>query len=540
MVKQRNKRIGVLVIWSFIYVTICSTLLFFFVYKDNDPDHRTHIIITSIVLLSVFAWFVLMFGFLKFDGSNNTWWSKIMYELFPYKDKKKRGTMFKDVVYPTLTCCIFILVCLFPLLFFIVVLLVLIGYILLYNPIDFLFFNSRFGLYALISLAITAVMLAVSHSHELKRSNIRYNRLAIIRTAFCMDIYAIGCLLLLTGIIEGYFDVSSFMSEEDSSSYPLGYIPWKPVINLLPGALLLYYCRKNLNFLLYGENNYYLYLRSFQYDEKEDYLMSLLPGGGKQIMKIGNPSSLQLKKILSNRSKSYDVLYLPSSNWQKHLDYYINKAYSIISVVDDTQGVIWEMFQHPEYYDKIVFYVDSNEKLNKLETIIAETTDSDLSPQLYCCVQSLNMRNISTPFVFWIKQNRCYYDTDVTIVSSLLSTKLDHVSEFFFDIDSKMDQGVLEEKTKDVTIYEDWNKLSNIVSGIRKVSKFISAILPLGIFLVAFLCSFLFCFMLTIGAVWFGVKEIIDGDVLGGVIAIVLGVVFTVGMIWGVIDNLFR
>ena len=537
MFKQSNKNICVLIVWSLFYVMICGSLIHLMC-TDELFSHRTHILFFSMGILSILIWFTLLFGFMRFDGTKSTWWSSLLYDLFPYQDKEKRGTLFRDVILPSFICSLSFFLFSLPFLFFGMVVVGIVGYILLYNPIDFLFHNCIFGLYILISLAIIAITLTIIHSSELKKPDICYNRLAALRTVFCIDIYTIGYLLLLTGIAEGYFDVSSYFSSGcvsfpavgcvDSIGGPIFELIVKLFLNLLPGVLLLFHCRRNLNFLLYAEDSYYLYLRSFQYDGKEDYLMTLLPVGEKQIMKIGNPSNSLFSTILSTRTMYHDILFLPSSNWQKHLDYYIHKAYSIISVIDDTQGVVWEMFHHTEYFNKIVFYVDSSEKLNKLETMIARSYESDLSPKLYYCIKVLNKRNIPPPYVFWIKDDRCYYETDLTIVSSLLSTKLDQISESYFDIDSQMDTQVQEEIIKDTTYYEDWNNKSSIIIRIRKILKSINTILPYVAYALLWLFIILFNIAIVVAIVWVCIEEysLVTGIFVG--IGILLILVFGV------------
>ena len=535
MAKLSNKNKSILTAWSSLYVVVCCVIMYS-ICTFCDLTQRSQVIFVSIGILSILIWFVLLVGFTKYDGSNNTWWSKLLYDLYPYPDRKKTGNMFRDIVFPTFFWSFFFFLFSFPLLFFCIIIVCLVGYVLLYNPIDFLISSCQSGFYALVSLVIIVVMLAIIHSCELKNSNIRFNRLAILRTLFGINIYIIGYVLLLTGITEGCNDVLAVFyayRSEDLSLMLLCTGIVKPFINLLPGSLLLYYCRRNLNILLYVEDQYLLYLRSFQYDEKEDYLMSLLPVGEKQIMKIGNPSDSLLSNFFSNKTMYHDVLFLPSSNWKKHLDYYIHKAYSVISVVDDTQGVVWEMFHHSEYYNKIVFWVDSIEKLSKLKDMIAGSTESDLSPQLYYCIQVLNDREMSFPFVFWIKDNRCYYETDVKIVSTLLSAQLNYTSQSFFDINTQMDMCVLEEKTKKITYYEDWNNISKIVSKISKILNLVNTKLPWGLFAFMFLCSILFCITLMIGAVCASVAFIFEGDVRLGIICLIFSISFIAMSVFG-------
>lgn len=543
MSKQSIKRIALLSLWSIIYIILCIICINFIGLDFDLKNRYIQNIICLCCLLSIPVWFVLLCGFSKFDGSSEKWWSKILYnDLFPYPDKKPHGSLFRDVVFPTLLWSIFFPIIGPALLFFAIIVLGLLGYILLYNPVYFIFQKSLLGFITFISLLTIALILMAIHKNELSRSNIRYDYLAVIRTLFCVNISIIGYCLLLIGIAQGYSDISSFIltfKTEDCDLVQLGTLLFKPFINLLPGVLVLYYCRRELNCFLYAEDSYYLYLRSFQFDDKEDALLKWLPTGEKQIMKIGNPSNHLFPNIRSQKTMYHDVLFLPSSNWKKHLDYYIYKAFSIISVVDDTQGVVWEMFHHSKYYHKIVFYVDSNEKLCKLESMVAENNDYKSSPLLFYCINHLNYLKVTTPFVFWIKGQRCYYDS-VNIVPSLLSTKLDCTSKSYFDIETSLDETISKVALEDTSEYKRWNKTSRTLSFVRKTFSFINAKLPLGLIALAIIGSFLFCCILLVGFVWAGVELITKGDILNGIFGIVLGLGLSVLVVYGWYKQLFK
>lgn len=309
-------------------------------------------------------------------------------------------------------------------------------------------------------------------------------------------------------------------------------VSFKPFINLLPGGLVLYYCRRELNCFLYAEDSYYLYLRSFQYDKKDDSILKTLPSDGKQMMKIGNPSSRLFPNLRSNSTMYHDVMYLPSSNWKKHLDYYIYKAFSVISVVDDTQGVVWEMFHHSEYYHKIVFYVDSSEKLCKLERMVAESEEFKSSPLLFYCISHLNKLGLCTPFVFWIKGKRCYYD-NANMVSLLLSTKLDYESKYYFNIDVLSGTTTVLREIEESDKYKGWDNTSSILSLIRKVFSFINT-KPFWLFFVILdVWRMLILFFIFVGSVWLGVESIIQGDILKGISVIVFGLLFSFFIVYG-------
>ena len=197
------------------------------------------------------------------------------------------------------------------------------------------------------------------------------------------------------------------------------------------------------------------------------------------------------------------------------------------------------MFHHSEYYHKIVFYVDSNEKLCKLEAMVAESEEFKSSPILYFCISYLNKLELSTPFVFWIKDKRCYYD-NADMVSSLLSTKLNCTSKSYFDIDTSLDETINKVASKDTSEYKRWNKASSTLSLVRKTFSFINAKLPWGLLLLAGIGSFLFGFILLVGFVWACVELITKGDILNGIFGIVLGLGLSVLCVYGWYKQLFK
>lgn len=524
MEKQNKYNKGTLIIWASLYVLILSALIYL-IYYIFDLTQRSKIILNLIGTLSMLLWVVLLVGFTKFDGTNNTRWSKLLYDMYPYPSRKKEGNSFREVVFPAFIWSFCFFVSSAPLFIVCIGISFAIG-LFFYNPIGFLINNYQLGFHVFVSLVIFAVILAILHNYELRNSDIHYNRLAILRTLFGINVYFIGYGLLLAGIAEGCNDVLAAIHEyylDDLSLITLGKIIVKPFFNLSPGALLLFYCRRNLNILLYAEDQYYLYLRSFQNDGKDDFLMSLLPAGEKQIMKIGNPCNSLLRNFLSCRTMQHDVLFLPSANWEKHLEYYVHKAYSVIIVVDDTQGVIWEMFHHSEYYHKIVFWVESREKINKLKIMAEGSTESNFSPILHYCIQVLNDQDLSFPFVFWIKDKRCYYETDIRIVSSLLSSKLNKTSISFFDISPQKKRYSPEKGVKGIAYFEDWNIYTRVLLIISKTLNIINTKLPWTMFAFMILCSYLVCLMLVALIIIIAVKFIIEGDAIPGIIFLITG-----------------
>ena len=521
-------KVKMLIAYSIIYVSFCIAIINF-IGIDFDFRHRLFQNLYGLFgFISIFTWFLLLVAFLQYDGTKKSKWYKLCYKLYLFKDKTPNGRLLRDVIYPTLFWSIFIFF-FAPFmsfaLFYFFLCLVFLTIFIIFNPIIFAFQKSQLIFILLLIFMIMTFVLACFHNHELKREQIRYDYLARLRTIYCVIFYVVGYLLLLIGFVKGYLDVTSFFQLLKMNK--LGFadsakVLLYPLINIIPGALILYICRRNLNCFMYAQDSFYLYLRSFKFDKKEDSLLNLFPTEKKQIMKIGNPTSRLFSNLWPQKSMYNDIFFLPSSNWRKHLDFYIYKAFSIISVVDDTPGVVWEMFNHPEYFYKIVFYVDSNVKLRNLELMARKSEELKMSSHLYNCIHHLIELNISTPFVFWIKDNKCFYNSNISIISSLLKSKLNETSDQYFDIDGVLYKHIRENKNAN-SKFRKWNIASNFISEIRKILSFVYNIIPFGWLSLVTIIIFLINLMIPLAILCCGVDFIQQDDELSGIIYLMIG-----------------
>ena len=525
---MKFNKVKLLIPYSILYVSFCIAIINF-IGIDFDFRHRLFQNLYGLFgFISIFTWFFLLVTFLKYDGTKKSKWNKLCYKLYLFKDKTPNGRLSRDVIYPTLFWSIFIFF-FAPFmsfaLFYFFLCLVFLSIFIIFNPIIFAFQKSQLFFILLLIFMIMAFILACFHNQELQREQIRYDYLARLRTIYCVNFYIVGYLLLLIGIVKGYVDVASFIQllkmdkwEFIDSAKALLY----PLINIFPGALVLYICRRNLNSFMYAQDSFYLYLRSFKFDKNEDALLNLLPKEKRQIMKIGNPTSRLFPNLWSKNSMYNDIFFLPSSNWKKHLDFYIYKAFSIISVVDDTPGVVWEMFNHPEYFYKIVFYVDSNVKLRNLELMVRKSEELNMSPNLCNCIHHLIELNISTPFVFWIKDNKCFYNSNISIISSLLKSKLNVSSDQYFDIDGVLYEHIRENKNA-ISKFRKWNIASNFISEIRKILSLVYNIIPFGWLSLVVIIIVIINLLIPLAILYCGVDFIQQGDVLPGIIFLMIG-----------------
>ena len=122
---------------------------------------------------------------------------------------------------------------------------------------------------------------------------------------------------------------------------------------------LVYLFFKQFKFLIYTPD--ILFLRTFSFDNKYQYIEHKIKSiaVNRDVLTIGNPKTI-FRKTLGK------TLYLPSVNWKKWLDYYILKSTNVILVVDNSKGVLWEMFEHIEHINKYIFIVPDKSLLKEI------------------------------------------------------------------------------------------------------------------------------------------------------------------------------
>lgn len=157
---------------------------------------------------------------------------------------------------------------------------------------------------------------------------------------------------------------------------------------------LVYLFFKQFKFLIYTPD--ILFLRTFSFDKKNKYIEDKIKAIATKndVLTIGNPKTLFRKTIGK-------TLYLPTINWKKWLDYYILKATKVILVVDNSEGVLWEMFEHINYLNKYIFIVPDKSVLMDI------LNDSNVSIEKYALLmkylQDVIEKSTDEQFVFSIQ-----------------------------------------------------------------------------------------------------------------------------------------
>lgn len=238
---------------------------------------------------------------------------------------------------------------------------------------------------------------------SLKKWTHSYKLIAYTRTIFDLLLFFlpyvglfVSCYLIIY-LFDRIPNVKFFLfnySCGDLFSYTFGL----SFILFVGSCVGIYYGAKQKQFLVFSAKKYTLFLRSFGIDPNiEDAIICSIPKCNEtQILKIGNP-----------RKHEKNNFYVPSDNWKKHVSYYISRAEKVICVIDNTDGVRWEIMNHLEYAYKYWYYAYDISILQDIKTKFP--IDSDYKKKMVFCINNLIEKHISGPITFRIINNKCYY-----------------------------------------------------------------------------------------------------------------------------------
>lgn len=167
--------------------------------------------------------------------------------------------------------------------------------------------------------------------------------------------YAGHCVVLIKNI-DNLFANGETVSLSGSAIFTI-----MAIISILLFSISMF---KHIFFNKYN-NEFVLFLRCFKFDNstQHDEVVHFLTQIFKDcynILQVGNP-----KKILTGHYE-YDTLYLPDTNWQDIVKSYISRATVILLVIDNTNGVLWEMLKHCNYRDKYIYYLPFGTDIDKV------------------------------------------------------------------------------------------------------------------------------------------------------------------------------
>ena len=258
-------------------------------------------------------------------------------------------------------------------------------------------YSNYYPLFVLLVCLFTIVIVAYISIIVLIKFTQKYRFIASLRILFICSLLLLALLFLIS-----VFD-SFGITDNDYIVYGLMFIT---IILFVAGWLIF----KEWYFIVYDKKQYLLYLRSFQFDKNEIEVAKYLKVTGLPVMKIGNPNTFFPKG-------AGDVFYLPTVNWKKQLNYYIDRAKYIFSVVDMTEGVLWEIFEHQEQTDKFIYYISNSKHLCELLKRLPKQRKTILME----CLEVLSNTPSINNCAFYIRDDKCYYSDPETILKLVIN-----------------------------------------------------------------------------------------------------------------------
>ena len=244
----------------------------------------------------------------------------------------------------------------------------------------------------LIACAISCIVLlriAIKHGKS-------FRTILVLRMFFWPIIIASVIYLLI-------YLLYSFGSAYESESV---YTLLIPVTLIVIVCIFFYILCYDISFVVFEKKEFILYLRPFSYDYHDTRLKDSLKGLTLPILKIGNPQTILNKGI-------GQTLFLSSLSWKSMVNYYINKAQFVISVIDDTDGVMWEILTHIDQYEKFIYIIPNKQSIQGLLAKFSENGNI-IKDALYFFEQTQTL-----PQAFCYKENTLYYSSSIQNILNL-------------------------------------------------------------------------------------------------------------------------
>lgn len=202
--------------------------------------------------------------------------------------------------------------------------------------------------------------------------------------------------------------VSKYYLFDGTLEYIMGIMVVVINVMIFPRAL------STKQYTKYRKKNYLLYLRSFTYDEKQDYVLPFLYSAQLPVMKVGDPS------YFSANTDDIDTFYLPSKNWHEQLDNYIDRASLVFCVLNNTPGILWEIFNHLDQKSKFIYFYSDRDMLLSLVNA-KHNKEYDKTILMQAIIMLLDKRELKAT-AFHIDNHILYYGRPEIVLDHILGS----------------------------------------------------------------------------------------------------------------------
>lgn len=250
-----------------------------------------------------------------------------------------------------------------------------------------------------------------------------FNGIILTRKLLIVSLVIMAVLFILPGlysIIDSQDWSGHHYTVDENIVGLLGSAGWV----LLVGIEIYKSMRRVYLFSNYYKPYYFLFLRRFIKDDQPQVkkcLDALIHNrAGYDVMKIGDPQTL------FSHSNLYDTVYLTSTDWQTHLRKHIGCAKLVFSVIDTSEGVIWEMIENTDYLDKYIYCMSDWEHVDDVKKKLNEhpTLDGVLNHKFQYFLGSLQGQGIKDMVLFTFDNGKVVYTGNLdAMIDYKLTTK---------------------------------------------------------------------------------------------------------------------
>lgn len=188
--------------------------------------------------------------------------------------------------------------------------------------------------------------------------------------------------------------------------------------------------------LSYSLKNNVVVLRSFKYDDDDDYksimatLSKVCSRKNMNVMYIGNPN--RFFNFIPD-CKSY---YLPTVDWQREVSVLISKAKIVFCYLGVSDGILWELLNHDRDWHKFIFFIGNNGLCDNLRDMLSSIKNTKQKQILEYCIEGIVYHVGNKGMCFMIIGTQCYYSENIVdCIKYLISGDgVDSIKTFSIDI----------------------------------------------------------------------------------------------------------
>lgn len=297
--------------------------------------------------------------------------------------------------------------------------------------------------------------------------------------------------------------------------------------------------KKDIFYFVVPKNNIVLYLRKFA-TEKYSSIDNEIGISIKEdtLLRIGNPSTADG----GYAEFSGHTFFLPTKKWKFVVDYYISRARLVLCKIDASEGVAWEMFEHPNAVWKTIYCVDQGIDLSQVLSLYSNKGYEE--NVLYLCLKKIYDSIGHRPVYMYLEDGRCIYSYTLENILKYLREDSSAKIKTFVTGANRPEKQIDHQKKETIYLFMDGFRYLSMILRPRTIGKVLTRalyyILYVGVICGGIMCLYfgiliiLSTFIPSVEGSVFDINNFLE-DLDNGIFGkVVLGVCF-IGLSWGAV-----